>query len=229
MLTDYHCHALPGIDDGSVSPDMSVKMLTVMKSQGVERVVLTPHFYSHREMSVDDYLNRRSKAFGAISKKLPVKNVFLGAEVAIERGISELDGIKKLAIEGTKLILLELPYGDYARWMSEEIYNIACETGLTPVIAHVHRYTHWYSKEEMTEILDTQAVFQVNAEAFEKMKSRRYVNKLIKNGIRPVFGSDAHNIDLRRPNFDLLKKKVSGEIIRSSDEVLDNYMLKQRE
>ncbi len=225
MLTDYHCHVLPGIDDGSANPDMSLKMLEVMRSHGVERVIFTPHFYAHREKSVDNFLKHRTAAFNSISEKLPVKNVFFGAEVAIEKGISELDGIEKLAIEGTRLILLELPYTDYASWMSDEIYNIAYDTGYTPIIAHVHRYTDWYNKSQMSEILDTQAIFQVNAEAFGSFGSRRYVNGLIKNGLRPVFGSDSHNLDSRKPNFDLLKKKVSEEIINESDGILDKYMI----
>lgn len=226
MLTDYHCHVLPKIDDGASDPQISLKMLEVMKSQGIERVVFTPHFYAHRERSVESFLKRREEALDQIKADMPIKNVFLGAEVAIEKGISELEGIEKLAVTGTKLILLELPYNSYSRWMSEEIYNIACETGFTPVIAHVHRYTDWYSKQEMSDILDTEAVFQVNAEAFEKMGNRRYVNKLIKDGLRPVFGSDSHNLDSRKPNFDLLMKKVSPEIIQTSDDMLDKYLIK---
>ena len=225
MLTDYHCHALPGVDDGAESPGMSIKMLEVMKCHGVERVIFTPHFYAHREMSVDYFLKHRKEAFCSISKKTPIKNCFLGAEVAIEKGISDINGIEKLAIEGTKLILLELPYGDYSSWIPEEIYNIAYDTGFTPIIAHVHRYTHWYSKDEMSEVFDTKAIFQINAEAFGKLGSRRYVNRLIKNGLRPVFGSDCHNLDSRKPNFDILKKKVSPEIIKSSDEILDKYSI----
>lgn len=35
MLTDYHCHILPKMDDGSESVEMSIKMLEMMKLQGV--------------------------------------------------------------------------------------------------------------------------------------------------------------------------------------------------
>lgn len=49
MLTDYHCHILPKMDDGSESVEMSIKMLEMMKLQGVDRIIATPHFYAHRE------------------------------------------------------------------------------------------------------------------------------------------------------------------------------------
>ena len=40
MMTEYHCHILPGIDDGSDSVDTSLKMVKMMK-----RVV--PEFISN--------------------------------------------------------------------------------------------------------------------------------------------------------------------------------------
>lgn len=55
MLTEYHCHILPGIDDGSDSVETSLQMVEMMKAQGVERICATPHFYAHREKSIDDY------------------------------------------------------------------------------------------------------------------------------------------------------------------------------
>ena len=59
MLTEYHCHVLPGLDDGSQNLGTSLAMLEMMKDQGVKRVVFTPHFYYHKEESVDSFLERR--------------------------------------------------------------------------------------------------------------------------------------------------------------------------
>ena len=111
MLTDHHCHILPGIDDGSKNEDMSLEMIRQMHAQGVERIVATPHFYCHREKSVERFLEKRQQAFSKVkSLDIPIKDIRLGAEVAIEHGISEVSGIEKLAIEGTNYILLEFPY-----------------------------------------------------------------------------------------------------------------------
>ena len=70
MLTEYHCHVLPSIDDGSDSVETSLAMLEVMKQQGVERVVFTPHFYAHREESVESFIEKRAAAFDAIKERL---------------------------------------------------------------------------------------------------------------------------------------------------------------
>lgn len=220
MLTDYHCHILPGIDDGSDSKETSDEMMAVMRKQGVERIISTSHFYAHREKSVRRFLEKRQEAFEKLSDR---KDIFLGAEIAIEHGISEMKDIEKLAIEGTDLILLELPYRPYEQWMAEEIYNISAEYGLTVILAHIHRYSEYYSKEDIETILGIKAVFQINNEAFGSFFQKNFVKKLIKEEYPLIFGSDSHNLGSRRPNWDLLQKKCRKEIIERSDSVFDEH------
>lgn len=218
MLTDYHCHVLPGIDDGAETTEISEKMLDLMKMQGVGRVILTPHFYPHREQSVEDFLRRRANAFAKISHRTEFE-FHLGAEIAIERGISEISGIEQLAVGGTNLMLLELPFSGYGRWVLDEIHNLKC-AGFVPVLAHVHRYIGGYSKLQLDEILNTDAIFQVNTEVFASFRERRFVKKLIRSNVRVVFGSDAHDMADRKPDFEVLKRKVKAKIIEASDAVI---------
>ncbi len=227
MYTEYHCHILPGIDDGSDSAETSLGMISMMQEQGVSRIVATPHFYAHREKSVARFLEKRQAAFEKIKVQSPVKHIRLGAEVAIEHGISELPGIEKLAFEGTDLILLELPYREYAPWMSEEIYNISAEFHLRVILAHVHRYLEYYSKSEMQTILSSNVILQANNEAFASWKERRLVKSLLAEGKLLVFGSDAHNLGRRRPNWELLAKKCKQEYIEASNHVLDQHIKTQ--
>jgi protein-tyrosine phosphatase len=222
-MTEYHCHILPGIDDGAKDVETSLAMIEMMKEQGVERIVATSHFYAHREKSVAEFLKKRQAAFEKIRDKSVIKDIRLGAEVAVENGISELPDIEKLAVEGTRMILLELPYSAYAKWMSEEIYNIGAEFDLKVMLAHVHRYLEYYSKEEMAELLSTKAVMQINNEAFTGWSERKLVKRIIADEKRFAFGSDAHNTGDRKPNWDLLKKKVKPDIIGLSDKILERY------
>jgi len=225
MLTEFHCHILPGIDDGSDSADTSLKMVEMMKTQGVERICATPHFYAHREKSVADYLQKRQTAFDSIKDSMAIQNVHLGAEVAIEHGISELPGIEKLAITGTRIILLELPYRAYEKWMSEEIYNIAAEYKLKVMLAHVHRYLPYYSKEEIETILSNKSILQINNEAFASWKEKRLAKKVMAEHTHFAFGSDAHNLTDRKPNWDILQKKVKAADIEVSDSMFERYSL----
>lgn len=224
MLTEYHCHILPGIDDGADSTETSLKMIEMMRNQGVERICATPHFYAHREKTVADFIWKRQTAFQKIKDNAAIQDIHLGAEVAIEHGISELPDIEKLAIAGTRIILLELPYRPYEKWMSEEIYNIAAEYKLKVMLAHVHRYLPYYSGEEMDIILNCSAIYQINNEAFADWREKKIAKKVIAEHTHFAFGSDAHNTLSRKPNWDLLKRKVKPDIIETSDGIFDRYL-----
>lgn len=220
MLTDHHCHILPKIDDGSDSVETSLKMIRTMREQGVERIVATPHFYAHRERGVNAYLEKRQQAYDKLVKEDPTNgDILLGAEVAVEHGISKLPDIEKLRIAETKYILLEFEYAAFSKWMLEEVNDIAYEYGLVPVLAHIHRYLEYYSRSEMEEVLKTEAVFQFNNEAFESFKEKRFVKSLIKEGYPYVFGSDAHSMGSRKPNWDVLKKKAKPEFISGVEDI----------
>ena len=215
MLTEHHCHILPRFDDGSKSVEMSLEMIGMMRRQGVGKIIATPHFYAHREESVESYINRRESAFLRLTEadSEATKGIFLGAEVAIEQGISRLDGIEQLEMANTGFVLLELPYGPFSPRYLEEIQEVRVATGLTPIIAHINRYLDYYSKKEVERVLDVEAVFQFNNEAFSTWGQRRFVKSLIKEGYPYIFGSDAHNISSRRPDWDMLKAKATAEML----------------
>ena len=220
MLTEHHCHILPQIDDGSDSVEMSLKMIGAMKAQGVERIVATPHFYAHREKGVAAYLEKRAHAHEKlIQADASCGEILLGAEIAIEHGLSQLPDLDKLRIADTNYMLLELPYASFSHWLLEEIGDIAYEYHVTPVIAHIHRYLEYYSKAELEEVLKTDAVFQINNEAFGNYKERHFVKSLIKEGYPYLFGSDAHDMSGRKPNWDLLMKKVRPEVIEEAENI----------
>lgn len=219
-MTEMHCHILPGIDDGSDSTETSREMLEMMRGQGVDRIYATPHFYAHREKGVERFLEKRQEAF----EKLDEKDILLGAEIAIEHGISELPGIEKLAYQGTDLILLEFQYDKYASWMETEIFNIASEYKLTPVIAHIHRYIQFFTKEQMEHILGFPAIFQINNEAFFSWSQARFVKKLISYDLPLIFGSDAHNLKTRKPNWDLVaKSRRKAELLEQAESIIEKH------
>ncbi|WP_294412392.1 CpsB/CapC family capsule biosynthesis tyrosine phosphatase [uncultured Ruminococcus sp.] len=225
MLTDYHCHILPEFDDGAVDAETSLEMINIMKEQGVERIIATPHFYAHEERSLTEYLLRREDAYEsmaelAAAQNMILPNIALGAEVAIEHGISKIHGIDKLAIEDSEMILLELPFRDYEEWMSEEINAIRSEYDLTVVLAHIHRYMAYYTPENFDRILQTDAVFQFNNEVFLLDREAELLKQLRDEKRSIIFGSDAHNTDTRRPNWDLLLERCDPEVIKASNELL---------
>ena len=63
--TDFHCHILPGIDDGAADVKESVELIKMQLSQGVRNIVATPHYRKH-EMSVEKFIKRRNEAYNKL-------------------------------------------------------------------------------------------------------------------------------------------------------------------
>ena len=205
-IVDFHSHILPGIDDGADSLETSLKMLSVSKSQGVETIVSTSHYYNFRE-SVDSFISRRDDAAYKLLKHinehdLDLPEIVVGAEVRLFPDISREENLSKLCIEGTKNILIEMPYSTWSGWMYNEIYAIITR-GYTPIMAHIERYPGPVSEKEITgKLLSMDVLVQCNADSFSDWKLKRFVKKLIKQGRLTVIGSDCHNLEQRISHID---------------------------
>ena len=211
------------MDDGAKDLEMSLDMIRLMMAQGVDRIVATPHFYAHREESVRAFLERRQEAYRQIvDTDWTLPYLHLGAEVAVEQGISRFPGVHQLTLADTSYILLELPYAPFAHWMLEEIDAVSQRYGLTPVLAHIHRYARFYTRAQMSEVLRTDAVLQFNNEAFRGFQERRFVMSLIGKGFPYVLGSDAHNMTSRRPDWDLLKRKARPDALKRQENLFQS-------
>ncbi|MBR6529107.1 MAG: capsular polysaccharide biosynthesis protein, partial [Firmicutes bacterium] len=93
MIIDFHSHLLPCVDHGSQSIEESIEMLRIMKSQGIDAVVATPHFYADEEFP-EEFLKRRKVGAENLMKAIEglagedFPHIYLGAEVAYYRGMS---------------------------------------------------------------------------------------------------------------------------------------------
>lgn len=207
-FTDFHSHILPQMDDGAKSPDMSREMLLLQHSHGVERCFLTPHYFSNRE-PIEEFLNRRHEAYERLLTVYDGDNMpalYLGAEVHLNKNLSYHD-LSPLCLNGSNTILLEFPMYDLAPWMIEEIEQIVYSQQLNIMVAHIDRVMKAFSREHLNELLSLDDfVFQINNEAMYDYFSRRYMASVFDGSLKCVFGTDSHNMTMRRPNFDKLSR-----------------------
>lgn len=211
-MIDFHAHILPGIDDGSESVDESMIMLDSMKNQGIKTVVATPHFYANDE-SVDDFIERRNAAYSSLKERSTNEpEIVLGAEVRYYDGISRLPDLKKLRIEGSKLLLLEMPFNQWTEYAVKEIIDIAGRGKITLVLAHIERYLTMQKSGVLSRLLDNGVLLQSNASFFIGRFSRSKAIKMIKNNQIHFIGSDCHNMSDRAPNaakaFSIIQNKL---------------------
>lgn len=217
-MIDLHSHILPGVDDGSRDISMTAQMLSEMKRQGTQAVVATPHFYPSHDQP-DAFLERRARAMqalAAIQEDHP--RVIPGAEVAFFDGISRSVIPELLRIENTELLLIEMPFTPWTERAIRELCDFKMQTGITPVLAHVNRYLKTNQLPAYRELLlDSGVLFQCNAEAFLRFRTRGWALRELRSGGIHFLGSDAHNLTSRAPNLaraaQVITRKLGTELL----------------
>ncbi len=201
-MIDFHSHILPGIDDGSKSVEESLLMLDALNRQGVSKVVATPHFYADDE-SVNNFLKRRKASFDKLSESLSdtMPEIIPGAEVSYYEGIRRLENLSLLCIEGTNLLLFEMPYSKWSANIINELSDIASSGKITVVLAHIERYIDLQSQNNIYRLLESGILFQLNASCINKFFTRKRALKLLKTGEAHFIGSDCHNTTDRAPEI----------------------------
>lgn len=193
-MLDFHSHILPKMDDGSKSVEMSVEMLRDSARQGVDTLILTPHFYADAE-SPSHFLSRRQHAWDKLSPALPedAPKLLFGAEVLYFPGISHSSEVASLAIEGTSLILIELPFAPWNEKVFDELRAFESMTGLHVVLAHVERYRPIQKRAIYNQLFEQPFLFQCNASAFLSLRDRQLALRLLDRHMLHFLGSDCHN------------------------------------
>ena len=83
MKIDFHTHILPGMDDGAENESVSLQMLEMLKGQGIEIAVLTPHYYRDKN-TVEEFLERRNASYNRLlqaAENKDIPEIMTGAEV----------------------------------------------------------------------------------------------------------------------------------------------------
>lgn len=217
-MIDWHSHVLPKMDDGSRDAAESVSMLNALSGQGTDTVIATPHFYANDE-SVDSFLQRRQSAYELLMTQLPenAPQIRLGAEVSYYQGIAGMADLKKLRIEGTRMILLEMPSTKWTEYIIKELTDLATAKGMTVVLAHIERFLSMQSSKTWDRLYECGIRMQVNASFFNERSTRRLALSLLKKGNIHFIGSDCHNMTTRPPRLGealgVIEKKFGKELI----------------
>ena len=212
-MIDWHTHILPEMDDGSHCVAESISMVNMQAAQGVSTIIATPHFYANHD-TVSSFLDRRDKTYGLLKAELPreAPDIKLGAEVLYYQGISRLEGLMALRIEGSKLLLLEMPMSEWTEHMIRELIELSGKSGIRLVLAHVERYLGMQKQAVWERIFDSGILIQSNASFFTSFTSKRKAISLLKKGKIHFVGSDCHNMTSRPPQigraFEIIRKKL---------------------
>ena len=231
-MIDFHSHILPGIDDGSKSVSMSLKMLRELRRQGVDTVCATSHFYA-TQRSPERFLQRRQEAYERLAAALPASapKILLGAEVLYFPGISYAEELPQLCLEGTNLLLLEMPFETWNASVVREVNELARTGSYTILMAHIERYYAQQKRSIWDNLLENGVLMQSNAGFFLPFGTRHRALRLLKEGRIHLLGTDCHNMTSRAPHLDeaagRIQKHLGNEYLEEMD-ALGRQLLEQK-
>ena len=225
-MIDFHTHILPGIDDGSKDIEMTERMLEMEAEQGVEAVYATPHFYAHRR-NVEGFLKRREQSYGQVKQLLASRSglpqVRAGAEVYYFHGMGRANQLPALCIEGTRVLLLEMPFEQWTDSVYRDVADIVRRWELKVVLAHVERYIDFQKDRSVwNEVMELPVTIQMNAGNFLQFGlKRRWCMNLLTSDERTIIGTDCHNLVSRPPNLgqarSYIEKRAGREVLERID------------
>lgn len=203
-MIDLHCHLLPGVDDGSKSMDISLKLANDAVRDGIDYALLTPHHMN------GVYLNHKKEVIQQTQEfqveldrhEIPLK-VFPGQEVRINGDLLtafDQDDIL-FADEGGRYLMLEFPDDDVPSYTSNMIYELM-QRGIIPIIVHPERNTQIMKQPDILyELLSRGCLSQITAGSYVGTfghKVQKFSKQLIQTGQAYVFASDAHDLPNRK-------------------------------
>lgn len=220
-MVDFHTHILPGIDDGSRQTEESLELLRLERASGVDTVVLTPHFYASQN-SPEGFLERRTRAWDRLCQQLEpgMPQLKLGAEVQYFEGIGNVEELSSLCIEGTNLLLLEMPFCQWDDRMLRTVMDLHSYGGVRIVLAHIERYRKEQPKELWKELRDFGILAQVNASFFDGFFQGRTARAMMKDRQFQLIGTDCHNLHSRKPNWDLVPEDAKAYAAKNARRLL---------
>jgi protein-tyrosine phosphatase len=234
-MIDFHCHILPGLDDGPTTIEESIEMATALQKAGFAAVYCTPHLIK----SLYEANNESVRAsLVALQARLNNENIgielFPGREYYLDEFLPEY--LKDpLPLGKTNFIMLEIPTNMPLEYIKETCFLIK-RRGFIPMIAHPERCDmfgipqkrekSWFrftnsqriakdSKPTESSILieylkDIGCAFQGNFGSFIGLygsQAQRTANNLRKMEVYTHFGTDLHS----RAGIKYLKGNVKSE------------------
>lgn len=203
LMIDIHSHLLYAVDDGAKDLEESVSMLRDAKAQGIEAMILTPH-YRHGMFSYPkEDIENNFKVLKEKADEIGIQ-IYLGTEQHINSmTIEYLENNRCHTLADTNYMLAEYKHDSEFAFIKASVQDLIFH-GYIPIVAHVERYACMQDVKNIALLREIGVMIQVNADAIlgkEGLKTKSYTKKLLKKGYVDFVGSDCHGIHDRKNNM----------------------------
>jgi len=199
--TDLHAHIIPTVDDGSPDMQMSLAMLEAEIAQGVQHLILTPHFRLE-ENNVHKIKAHYDALIAQVRKNnLPIQ-LHLGSEIFYDSStIEKLAEGQVLTMAGTRYVLIEFSPTVSFHYLDHAMDELLM-AGYYPILAHAERYQCIADHlNKLEELVNKGVYIQINANSFLSHPKKKQLVSLIDEGLIHFIGTDCHRMDWRPVNL----------------------------
>lgn len=214
-FTDWHCHLLPGVDDGVPSLKESLAILHTYLRHGVKKVWLTPHVMEDCPNEPAD-LKKKFEALKTAFTTLYPDNE-LDLSLSSEHMLDNLfdtrlsnGDVLPLASDNS-LLLVETSYFTPPYNLEGKLDDVK-KAGFYPMLAHPERY-RYMDEKDYDRLLEQGIRFQLDLYSLLRLydpESEAKARMLLKKGAYTMVGTDTHSLHQ-------LKVALASKTLRSAD------------
>lgn len=197
-FVDWHCHILPGVDDGLQTMDESLQVLAEYERLGIAQVWLTPHIMEDIPNTTAglraSFAELQAAYKGGVQLHLAAENML---DALFEERLAARD-LLPIGIRGDHL-LVETSYFNPPMDLTGTLERIK-SAGYRPILAHPERYIYMDEKD-YKQLHGMGVEFQLNLPSLAGMygtEARKKARRLGKLGLYAYSGTDLHRTSALR-------------------------------
>lgn len=219
-FTDWHCHILPGVDDGVQPMDEALQILVEYERLGIKKVWLTPHIMEDMP-NTTRHLRERFNELKAVYQGNVVLN--LASENMLDNLFEERlnkNDLLPIGKEG-KHLLVETSYFNPPIGLHNIFLRINSK-GYFPILAHPERYLYM-DENEYKQLKAMGVKFQLNLFSILGLYGKDVKEKaksLMCRRMYEYIGTDLHQVEILNSMLyrKIYPKGVGIQLISNSKE-----------
>lgn len=193
-FTDWHCHILPGVDDGVQTMEEALQILAEYERLGVKEVWLTPHVMEDVPNTTQHLRERFAELQAAYQGKVALN---LASENMLDNLFEERlnkNDLLPIGKDGRHL-LVETSYFNPPMGLQNILLRIKAK-GYYPILAHPERYLYM-GESDYQQLKSMNIQFQLNQFSLFGLYGKEVQKRaktLQKQGMYNYIGTDLHRI-----------------------------------
>lgn len=193
-FVDWHCHILPGVDDGVQTMDEALHILAAYERLGIREVWLTPHIMEDIPNPTARLRERFAELLAAYKGNVVLN---LAAENMLDKLFEERleqGDLLPLGKDGRHL-LVETSYFNPPMGLDDILRRIQAK-GYYPLLAHPERYIYM-EENDYVRLKSMHIKFQLNLFSLMDLygkEARKRAKELLNKGMYDYIGTDLHRI-----------------------------------